>query len=101
MDARLSSVIGECLNAAANGPFFPDWEFSTLFGLERSEVANIAASWPQAAEPGSVTWLAINGAMGNLLSYPLDSPRRWSDYISVSRAEVEGYYGQWHSQEAA
>ena len=37
-----SRVIGECLRAAVNGPFFPDWEFSTLFGLTRDEVRAVA-----------------------------------------------------------
>jgi hypothetical protein len=27
-------ILGQALSAAADGPFFPDWEFHTLFGLE-------------------------------------------------------------------
>jgi hypothetical protein len=72
-----------------------------LFGLERAEVAEVAASWPQGAEPESLAWLAVNGAMGNLLGCPITSARRWPDYISVSRDELAGYYGQWRSQETA
>jgi hypothetical protein len=41
-----AKIIGQCLRAASDGPFFPDWEFHTLFGLEREEVAAVAASWP-------------------------------------------------------
>jgi hypothetical protein len=33
------AIVGQALRAAANGPFFPDWEFHALFGLERSEVS--------------------------------------------------------------
>jgi alginate production protein len=36
----------ECLCAAAEGPFFPDWEFQLLFGLERARVAEIVARCP-------------------------------------------------------
>lgn len=28
-------IIRQCLRAAVDGPFFPDWEFSTLIGAER------------------------------------------------------------------
>ncbi len=41
------AVIGQALRAAADGPFFPDREFHTLFGLERSDVratADVVAS---------------------------------------------------------
>ena len=38
------AIVGQALRAAADGPFFPDWEFHTLFGLERSEVRAIADS---------------------------------------------------------
>ncbi|WP_162584044.1 hypothetical protein [Variovorax sp. PBS-H4] len=40
-DTDDSSIISECLWAAADGPFFPDWEFSTLFGLSREEVRDL------------------------------------------------------------
>jgi hypothetical protein len=36
-------VIGECLCAAAFGPFFEDdWEFPTVFGVEHAEAEQIA-----------------------------------------------------------
>ncbi len=41
-----SEVIEQCLRAAADGPFFPDWEFTILFGFERDEVRRIAECWP-------------------------------------------------------
>lgn len=50
----------ESLLAAARGPFFPDWEFHTLFGLERSEVESIAESFsPDTPLTGDVA-LALN-----------------------------------------
>ena len=30
-DEPLNRIIGECLRAASEGPFFPDWEFHILF----------------------------------------------------------------------
>jgi hypothetical protein len=26
-------IVGECLRASVDGPYFEDWEFHTLFGL--------------------------------------------------------------------
>jgi hypothetical protein len=46
-----SNIVGEALRAAADGPFFPDWEFSTLFGLKREEVRRIANEWPLPTVP--------------------------------------------------
>ena len=62
-------LIGACLRAAANGPYFPDWEFATLFGLSRQQVASIAEKWPSnAGEP--VTEIAVLNALVNLHGYP-------------------------------
>ncbi len=85
---KQKKIIGECLDAAANGPFFPEWEFSTLFGLERSEVAKIAKDWPNIDLDGAFVDLAINNALCNLWGYPIDKESAWDSLISVSRSEV-------------
>jgi 8-oxo-dGTP pyrophosphatase MutT (NUDIX family) len=56
------------LHAAAHGPFFPDWEFSTIFGFNRAEIARHADTFcePMDAEQ----WRALNSAFNNLLGYP-------------------------------
>lgn len=46
LDEREREVVRECLQAAVKGPFFPDWEFETLFGLTREEVGKVLLSWP-------------------------------------------------------
>jgi hypothetical protein len=56
------------------GPFFPEWEFSTLFGLERAEVRAIADAWPVIADREK-TEVAINNALNNL-----------SDILTAARA---------------
>jgi len=35
-------VVLACLRASVKGPFFPLWEFETLFGLDHRRVADIA-----------------------------------------------------------
>ena len=85
------SVIEGCLRAAVEGPFFPDWEFSTLFGLERGEVASVWASWPQ-TEDAVEQWRAVSGSLNNLLGYPHRRDDVWDEYIPASRDELETLY---------
>ncbi len=87
-------VVSECLHASANGPFFADWEFHTLFGLERSRVAEIASRWPDVDDSDDDVRLAINNAMNNLLGYPHGLESVWSDHISVGLADVARVYAK-------
>ena len=69
LSSREIQLIGASLAAAANGDFFPDWEFETLFGLTMAEVNRIAESWPATMiEPK--TELAVINTLVNLLGYP-------------------------------
>jgi hypothetical protein len=82
------AIVGQALSAAANGPFFPDWEFQTLFGMERSEVGAIAASWPEpAASPEKVS-IAVSNSLNNLLGYPHQKDAVWSQWLSVDRDQL-------------
>ena len=96
IDERERTTVAECLRAAADGPFFPDWEFQTLFGLEREEVREVLARWPDPADPEE-QWQAINGAMNLLLGYPHGQDRIWSEYISIDRESLDAIY--WHLSE--
>ncbi|QQR88712.1 MAG: hypothetical protein IPJ88_10735 [Myxococcales bacterium] len=63
-------IIGQCLVASVNGPFFPDWEFATLFGLEREEVGTVMRTWPNVLDDDNSALLAVKNALGNLVGYP-------------------------------
>lgn len=91
-------VLREALRAAAEGPFFPDWEFRTLFGLDRSTVATIAQAWPNIDESSDEVVLAINNSLVNLVGYPHGEKDQWSKYISVSREEVLRILEKWKRQ---
>lgn len=64
------SVILACLKAAAAGPFFPNWEFQTLFGIERQVLAEVASQWPDVDPSAEDAELAVVGSMNHLLGYP-------------------------------
>ena len=87
-------LIGECLRAAVEGPFFPDWEFTVLFGFTRAEVAAILATWP-ACEDRSAQQAAVNGTLNNLLGYPIKKRALWPQYISASPEEIQAVYARW------
>ncbi|MFP2958974.1 hypothetical protein ACLEPN_14290 [Myxococcus sp. 1LA] len=87
-------IIKECLRAAVDGPFFPDWEFPLLFGLTRAEVAAILASWPECDAPED-QWHAINNTLNNLLGYPHREWAHWPRYISASPEEVHAVFKRW------
>jgi hypothetical protein len=88
-------LLGRCLRAAAHGPFFPDWEFHSLFGLERAEVAAIAARWPKVDAAEKDVRLAIHNALGNLLGYPHDEGEAFRKWIGEPFEEVERVFKKW------
>jgi hypothetical protein len=90
-------VFRESLLAAARGPFFPDWEFHSLFGLDREQVESIADSFsPTTLHSGDVA-LALNNAMGNLLGYPHRQEAAWSQWLSVTPAELQVIFSRWRA----
>jgi hypothetical protein len=90
-------VIFACLAAAAHGPFFDDDEFHTLFGLERHEVAAIAAAVPNIDDAEENVSLAINNSLNNLLGYPHNEEEAWASLIPASSAEVERIFEKWRN----
>lgn len=89
-----SRIVGEVLRAAADGPFFPEWEFHTLFGLSREQVRRIADEWPLAVlPPGDVT-LAVNNSLNMLLGYPHGRDEVWAEWISIDRAALSELFAR-------
>lgn len=83
-------VIGECLRATAFGPFFPDWEFHALFGVNRDEAIRVAQSWPNLEESDISASYLINDSMNNLLSYPHRKQSEWKKYVSMPPNKIYG-----------
>jgi len=70
-------IVGQALRAATDGPFFPDWEFHTLFGLERSELQAMADAWPNLAASSDDVEMAVNNSLNNLIGYPHRQDAVW------------------------
>jgi hypothetical protein len=90
-------IIRDCLRAAVDGPFFPEWEFQTLIGLERDEVRGVLAKWPGTSDVEGQT-LAVNNVLHTLLGYPHHaSGETWHAYIDASPRGVADVYSRWRS----
>jgi len=100
LSPREQEVVFECLTVSVNGPFFPDEEFSTLFGLTRGEVREVVERWPVDDQSDEKAVLAINNVINNLLGYPHGQGEAWSDYICVSRDEVKAIFLKWRKPPA-
>jgi hypothetical protein len=83
------AIVAQALRAAADGPFFSDWEFHTLFGLERIEVRAIADAWPEPTASSGEVERAVDNSLNNLLGYPHKKDCVWSEWISVDRHQLE------------
>jgi hypothetical protein len=88
-------IISKCLKAAADGPFFPDWEFATLFGFSRDEFRRQASMYEPADDQPIHVGYAVHNALNHLVGYPIDSEDQWSIWIPVSRAEVNELLIKW------
>jgi hypothetical protein len=87
LDDREREVVRECLQAAVSSPFFPEWEFSTIFGLTREEVTQVLASWPDLNEGDESVVRAINNSFNNLIGLP---------GAEQGRAVAEVHFGKRH-----
>jgi hypothetical protein len=88
-------VIRDCLRASVAGPFFPMWEFHTLFGLEHQDVSDIAFGPPLDDSREDVK-VAINNALNMLTGYPHRcGPQVWQQFISVTPDEVRRILKKW------
>ena len=88
-------LVRRCLKAATDGPFFPEWEFSTLFGLTREEVRTCWSSSQKLRSEDQVMRQAIHGCLANLLGYPHREQEAWDRLISASREEVAEVFAKW------
>lgn len=100
---ELEAMIGECLNAAANGPFFVDngakdnpyWEYRTLLGFTPEEVQEISKQWPNVDISDEFVSELISSCFGNLLGYLHRCEKYWSAYFSVSREQLIELFSSW------
>ncbi|HUJ45836.1 MAG TPA: hypothetical protein VLV55_01790 [Rhizomicrobium sp.] len=68
------------MTASANGPFFPDWEFQTLFGITREQMRSAIADFPNLSASNNVHMWATNYSMLMLTTYPIKEKDKLKAY---------------------
>jgi hypothetical protein len=99
------TVVMKCVRAAAEGPFISEWEFHTLIGLERHQVADVALQWPCLDEAEERVQLAINNSMNTLLLWfgweeedPEDADRLLQEWTGASAADIDRIFAKWRAK---
>ena len=87
LSKREKKIVMDCLQAAADGPFFPDWEFSTLIGASRDEVRAYAKRLKENTKITDDSWITTN-TLNNLLGYPHDEFERWHEHFDFSKQDL-------------
>lgn len=70
LNSAEKEIVRRAIDASVNGPFFPDWEFPTLFGISRAEAAEALARFPNLRAENEIDRLAVYNSIANLLGYP-------------------------------
>lgn len=93
LDPSEIETVRKVLEAAARGPFFPDWEFHTLFGVDRDAVERALQRFPSLE--GEDDRLAVNNAFANLLGYPHGVSL---DAHGLSNHRLRAVFTKWRAQ---
>lgn len=74
-------IVRRSLKAAVEGSFFPDWEFQTLFGVDRETVRSVYSAWPRQTVAAEEIVLAVTGSLNHLLGYPHSKEAELVKYV--------------------
>lgn len=88
LDPEEIALVAACLLAAEEGPFFPDWEFQTLFGIERSDLRKVRLSWPNVSLDDQAVYLSVVNSLAHLLGYPYSQENEFRRYVPQGRSKI-------------
>jgi hypothetical protein len=89
LSERELDIVTKSLRAAADGEFFPEWEFETLIGATRSKIRSEADAWRSSAGNSlQMRELALS-VISNLLGYPHDRQRELEAIVGASSKELD------------
>ena len=89
LNAADDAIVRGSLRAAAEGPFFPAWEFETLFGISRETMRKVLDDWPQQTVSDMELECAVIGAMNMLVGYPHGCPDEVAEYVPAGPQAIE------------
>ena len=92
-----ADLVGRCLRAAVDGPFFEDAEFHTLIGASRAEARAVAIGWPDVSGTDETVTCVINNALLNLFGYPHGDVAAWERLVGASPIEIQRVWRKWRA----
>jgi hypothetical protein len=92
---RERMLIKQCMDVVVAGEVIEHVELQTLCGLEAAYFTAVVDAWPLIDDALPDVFLAINGALNNLLGYPHGRDDIWESEIQAERVEVERIYRAW------
>ena len=95
LSATQSELVGRCLRAVVEGPFFEDAEFPELFGVSKAEARAVAAGWPNVSGTDETVTSAVNNMLLNLFGYPHADTAAWDRLIGVAPIEIQRAWRRW------
>ena len=89
--------VRRALLAILNGDFIDDSEFQTRLGIDRTDLAAVADSYPNIDDKldSSVETLSINNCLNELCFGLSISKDAWSQWLDVTRKELTELYAKW------
>ncbi|WP_148415726.1 hypothetical protein [Noviherbaspirillum massiliense] len=93
-------TVSQYMKAAADGPFFPEWEFQTLFGLERATVRELANKLSATTPVTEDMIIAACNTFANLFGYPCGFSREWKKWVTVPPEQAELAFERWRAKYA-
>lgn len=90
-------IVLQCMIAILEGPYIEDFEFQTRLGIDRAELMDVMAAWPNVDDVGddSAATLAMNNCMNEVLCGVPISPNDWADRFNFSMEDLEKVYIKW------
>jgi hypothetical protein len=84
----------QCLLAAADGPFFGEFEFLSLMGMSREDVREVAESL-RGSQTHPKLANAVGSSLNNLLRFPHRRDAMLSSWIPGGRGAIEQFETRW------
>ena len=87
LSAAERALLDACFRETTEGPYFPDWEFPTLFGATRDKVRASRRHWA-AAKTDSQDHHIASHVLTNLISYPHGLAKQLGDTVGGGVEEL-------------
>jgi hypothetical protein len=89
MGQDLSKVFDQVLIATADGPFFPDCEFATLFGRTKAEYRAAVGTLQAGEAMSKEQHFLLQSALNNLLGYPHNQEASWCHWLPMPPEQLD------------